>query len=446
MTHYDEEALFEYAEGISLIAGEIASHVTACDRCSIHVGRHRALATELASADVWEKDPPPPPRHVLATVADFAERARREEEQAVALCEELLRGPSNWWTQRLRNTPAAWTAGVAKYLLTRWRETLHSSPANALQITALAIQVANALEITDYPSDYVIRLRAQGHSDHAYALSFMGRHREALDFVDRARRLFEQVPLPEYDLARVATVKAGVLRHVDRADEAVSLAREAADSFLRFGDQTRYATARMTEAAILYERGSVEEALAVYCALDGHSGLDDLGTVGVAHNIATCYADLGQPERAAEYVQRCIAQFEMLGMQTERTRSRWLLGHTLAACGRTREAIPVLREAWREFEQFDMISDAGLVALELAEALLVAGMPEEVPAICRDVIHQFTRAGMASRAITALSFLREAVAIGQATASLVRHVHAFLRELPNEQPRLFAPPPGGMGE
>lgn len=445
MTHYDEEALFEYVEGTSPIAGDIESHVKACDRCSTEVCEQREMIAQLATSDVWEA-PSTPPRQFLLNVAAFAERARREEEEAVVLCDEILSGPPNWWSQRLRNTPDAWTGGVAKHLLSRWRQMLHAAPGNALQVTSLAIQVANALEVADYPCDYVVKLRAQGNSDHAFALSFMGRHREALDFVERARRLFEQVPLPEYDLARVKTVKAGVLRNIDRADEAVALAREAADTFLRFGDQSRYTTARMTEAAILYQRGSVEDALKVFLALEGHPGLGDHGTVGVMHNIAMCYADLGQPHLAAEYAQGCVPQFEMLGMDTERTRSRWLLGHTLAASGKTREAIPILRAAWREFEQFDMISDAGLVALEVAEALLVVGTPEEVPAICRDVITQFTRAGMASRAITALSFLREAVAIGQGTPSLIRHVHAFLRELPNEQPRLFAPPPGGLGE
>jgi hypothetical protein len=141
-----------------------------------------------------------------------------------------------------------------------------------------------------------------------------------------------------------------------------------------------------------------------------------------------------------------VAQFEMLGMDTERTRSRWLLAHALTASGKTLEAIPTLRQTWREFEKLDMVGDAGLVALELAEALLTTNQADEVPAICRDIIAQFTRSGMASRAITALSFLREAVAIGQASTSLVRHVHAFLRELPAEQPRLFAPPPAGLGE
>lgn len=135
----------------------------------------------------------------------------------------------------------------------------------------------------------------------------------------------------------------------------------------------------------------------------------------------------------------------MLGSVTERTRSRRSLGQTLVKAKYYAEAIPVLRQSWREFEELDLIADAGLAALELAEALLLAGQPGEVPAICRDIVARFTRAGMTSRAITALSFLREAVALGQANASLVRHVYDFLRELPAEQPRLFAPPPGGGG-
>lgn len=446
MTHYDDEALFEYVEGTSPVAGDIESHVSSCDACSSEIDEHRALAGELASPEVWQDAPAGAPRQFVLDVSTFADRARREEEAAVSICDAVLSGPSQWWAQRLRNAEHSKTAGVVRELLERWRNFVQTSPANALQVTALAIQVANALDVAEYPSDYVVKLRAQSYRDHAWVLSFMGRHPEALDYVDRAKRLFEQVPLPEYDLARVATVKAAILRHVDRVDEAVTLVREAAETFLRFGDETRYVNARMTEGAILYERGSAGEALDVWLSIDGNAALGETDAVRLAHNIGLCYADLGRPECAVEYVQRCVAEFEVLGLETDRTRSRWLLAHTLTACGRTQEAIPMLRAAWREFEQFDMISDAGLVALELAEALLIVGTAEEVPAICREVITQFNRAGMASRAITALSFLREAVAIGQATASLVRHVHAFLRELPNEQPRLFAPPPGGFRE
>lgn len=445
MTHYDDQTLFEYVEGIAPDAGAIEMHVSSCTDCAAEVREQREMMAHLGHADVWDKDPAPAPRQFVVNVVAFAERARQEEQAAVALCDKVLSGPPSWWAQRLRKSEGARTAGVVKELLERWRPMCHSNPANALHVTALALQIANGLDVAQYPCDYVVKLRAQACRDHAYVLTFMGRHPEALEHVERARRLYEQVPLPEYDLARVGTVKALILMQSD-VESAVAITRQAAEVFLRFGDRARYTAAKMTEGMVLYERGSVAEALAVWKSIEGDSGLDEYNSIKLTHNLAICYAELGQPEIAAEHLQRCVPQFEMLGLDTERTRSRWLLGHTLTACGRVHEAIPVLRQAWNEFVEFDMISDAGLVALELAEALLLAGEPDEVPAICRDVIAQFTRAGMASRALTALSFLREAVAIGQATPSLIRHVHSFLRELPTEQPRLFAPPPAGVGE
>ena len=441
MAHYDDESLFQYVEGTSPIASEIESHVSSCAECAAEVGEHRDLIAQLGDTELWDFEPTQPPRQFVVNVASFADRARREDEEAVERCNEILTGPSQWWAQRLRKTPGVYTAGMVKQLLDRMRSGLERSPANALQMTALAIEVANTLDVSEYPCDYVIKLRAQALRDHAWVLSYMGRYPEALECADRSKRLFAQVPLPEYDLARLALVHASILRCIDRAEEAIVLARDAAETFRRFGDVRRYLNARITEAGMYFEAGNVHAALAIWLDLEKDPALDDLARVQVSHNIGTAYAELRQPEKAVEYLQRCIPVFEMLGLETDRARARWMLGHALVASGKTREAIPTLRKTWREFEQLELIADAGLVALELAEALLTIGQPEEVPAICRDLIAQFTRAGMTSRAITALSFLREAVALGHVSTSLVRHVHAFLRELPAEQPRLFAPPP-----
>ena len=445
MAHYDEESLFEYVEGTSPIASEIESHVSSCRDCASEVGEHRDLIATLGEKDVWES-PAPAPRQFVLNVTAFAERARLEDERAVALCEELLTGPAAWWRQRLRKMQNVYTGGMVKQLLERMRSYIESSPVNALQVTALAIEIANALDVSAYPCDYVIKLRAQALRDHAYVLAFMGRYPEALDAAERSKRLFAQVPLPEYDLARLALVQASILCHIDRAQEAIVLAHQAAETFRRFGDVTRHLNARITEAGMIYESGNVEAALEIWLALEQDPAIDDLGRVRVTHNIGTAYGDLGQSEKAVDFLQRCIPVYEMLGMETERTRARWMLSRALVSSGKTREAIPTLRKAWREFEELELIADAGLVALELADALLNIGQPEEVPAICRDLIAQFTRAGMTSRAITALSFLREAVALGHASTSLVKHVYEFLRELPAEQPRLYAPPPPDVRE
>ena len=438
--HFDDDMLFRYAEGTSPQAEEIETHVSACASCSNRVGGHRAVVDALRSSATWEEEVPPPRQFVLDVVA-FAERAKQEEEHARELCDEILTGPSSWWPQRLRKAEGAHTAGMVKELLERMRQMLESSPAAALQVTALAIDISHALDVTDYPCDYVVKLRAQAFRDHAYVLSFMGRFPDALDFADRSKRLFEQVPLPEYDLARLALVRASILRSTDRLPEAIQLAHDAAETFRRYGDATRCATARMWEASCVYQIGRVSEALATFETLENDPGIDSISRVRVINSIAACHRDLGKFDSAASYLSRAIEEFAIVGLETEATRSRWNLGTTLLAAGHARESIPVLRQAWREFEKLDLIADAALAALQLAEAMLLTGNASEVAAICRDLIARFSAAGMTSRAITALSFLREAVAIGQATPSLVRHVHDFMRELPAERPRLFAPPP-----
>ncbi len=443
--HFDDDALFRFAEGTSTNSDEIETHVSACAQCSNRVGGHRAVVDALRSAETWAEEVPPPRQFVHDVVA-FASRAKQEEERARTLCDEILSGPSSWWPQRLRKAEGAFTAGMVKELLERMRQMLEHSPAGALQVTALAIDVSNALEIAEYPCDYVVKLRAQAFRDHAYVLSFMGRFPDALQFADRAKRLFEQVPLPEYDLARLALVRASIYRSTERVAEAIQLSRQAAETFHRYGDMTRWVNARITEGAMVYESGAIEEALAIWKSLENESAIDSVGRVRLIHNVALCHRDLRQFDTAAAYLKRASEELMMLDMPTEATRSRWNLGQTLLEAGRPSEAAPVLRQAWREFENHDMVADAALAALQLAEAMLLTGDPSEVAAICRDLIARFTAAGMTSRAITALSFLREAVAIGQATPSLVRHVHDFLRELPAERPRLYATSPAPMAE
>ena len=438
--HYDDEALFQYVEGTSPISSEIESHVSSCEPCSTEIGEQREMISTLASGDVWERTAPPP-RQFVVNVTAFAERARTEEHLAATLCDDILTGPAAWWPQRLRKADGAYTAGMVKELLTRYPTILGSSPTNALQVTALAIEVANALDVVAYPCDYVVKLRAQAYRDHAYALSFLGRHPEALEFAEHSARLFDQVPLPEFDLARLALVKGNILRAIDRVPEAIQLAHQAAETFRRFGDRTRYINARVTQAVMIFQRGPISDALALFRELENDPDVESVTRVRILHNIGTCHVELNEADQAIGYLQRAVMEFEILEMETERTRSRWVLAQALVSAGRAQEAVPILRQTWREFESFEMTADAALVALNLSEALLIIGESAEVPGICREIVARFNRAGMTSRAMTALSFLREAIALGEATPSLIRHVYAYLRKLPDERPRLHPPSP-----
>lgn len=357
------------------------------------------------------------------------EQAPAEGEQASRLLDEVLTGPSAWWLTRLRATPGAYTAATVEELFVRMRTTLERSPADAVRITELAMHVANELDITVHSPDAVLTLRAQAAIDHAFALVFVGSAPEALGFTIRARRLLERVLSPDHDLARLDLVHSKVLQQMDRPVDAIVLARRAADTFLRLDDRSQFASAKIHEGALLYSADRPQEALDVWLSIQDDPTLDDVSRVRLVHNLALCHNALGQPELALPAFLRCAAEFEMLGMETERNRSRWCGTDVLIAMGRNRDAIRILREVWQEFERLGVVIDAALAALDLAEQLLVIDEPAEVPAICRTLVDRFTRAGMPQRAITALAFLRESVALGQITPTLIQSVQEFLQEM-----------------
>ncbi|HEX6087866.1 MAG TPA: hypothetical protein VF266_25260 [Thermoanaerobaculia bacterium] len=429
MTHYDTETLFAFLEGMTPIDAGIELHVASCEACAEELRGQRAMLARLREPRMWAAAPVRV-SEAARDAAAFAERAAAEEEEASRLCAEVLTGPAAWWPQRLRNTDGAATAGMVRQLLLRMRSLVERSPKDALQVTGMAHALAEELEPDAYPPHSVESLRAQALRDHAYVLAFLSRYAEAQEYADHAERLFALVPASDCERARLALVRAAILRGTRRPLEAVRYARDAAETFLAFGERSRYAIARMVEGDALYNSGAVDRALETWSALVDDPWVDRLGAVRLAHNVALCHVDLGMPERAIEVLHDCIAEFESRGMRTEGARSRGVLGRAMIAAGRPADAVPLLRQTMREFTELALVTDFGLAALELAEALLALDRVEEVPAVCREVIARFTAAGLATHATTALSYLREAeVAVGERAVRLLRVARVSIHAL-----------------
>ena len=444
--HYDDATLFQYVEGTSPIREEISAHVVSCAECAAEVESHHDVLEALRMAEMWD-EPTAGASATREAVVAFTRRLAEEDAAAAALCDEILVGPASWWATRLRKAQGGRTAGMVRQLCERMRQFRDVSAVKALEACTLAVNIAHELDVTAYPADFVVTLRGQALRDQAFMLSYMGRFAEARKLCDAAERLFQQIPVPEYELARLHFVRAHIVgAGLDRFDEAVALARKSAETFRHFGDTSRYTAARVMEGAMLYTSGNVRAALDIWLDLQREAPPDGLARTQLIHNIALCRRDLGDVVQAIDDFARCAAEFRLLGMDVEYARARGNLAQALVIAGRPAEAVPVLREVWQSFESLEMLSDAGLAALELVEALLLIGQPETVPAICRDLVARFVAAGSTARAVTALSFLREAVALGQPKPSLVREVHSFLRQLHEEQPRLHAPTPVGALE
>lgn len=362
-----------------------------------------------------------------------------EDAAAASVLDEILTGPWTAWPERLRKANLR-TAGMVRQLLERRPAVIERQPAAALQLTSMALALAEVLDPRQYWHDEVTYLCAQALREQAHVLSFMGRSTEALRYVERSARAFASLDpaLIEWDMARLQLVKAVALRLLERGGEAVALAHDAGEKFLQAGDRPRFVQARITEAAMLYDAGAVENALSLWRSVQGDRDLGAVDALRLTHNIALCLCDLGRGEEAIAPLRHCVSEFGARGLDTERTRSRWYLGNALLGAARSDEAIAALRTASREFAELDLPVDAALAALHLAEALVANEQPEEVPAICREVIAQLTNAGLAMQAIPALSLLREAAAMGDASRALIRQTHATLRSAGREEARLRA--------
>ena len=388
-----------------------------------------SLLRTLRDDRVWEALSAPRRR---SEIGEIAQLMWAENEAAAAVCDVVLDGPAAWWPQHLRKTHGTSTAGMVRELLRRMPSIVWIRPADALQLAAMAMEIAEVLQPEQYPAGIVMQLRGQALRDHASVLSFTGRIPEALACLERAARAFEHVPVPDFDLARLAVVKASALRMQNRTAEAAALAHDASDTFLLLGDRRRYVDARIIEAAVVYDGGAVEKALEIWRSVEDDPILDEVARLRLTHNIALCLHDLHRPHEAVEPLRRCVAGFERVEMPTERNRSRWNLGNALLGTAAVYEAIAALRASWQEFLQKDMAVDAALCGLDLAEALLAAGRPKEIPAICHEVVALLTKAGLAARAITALALLREAAAMGKASRDLVRRTQATVKRVTRE--------------
>jgi hypothetical protein len=128
-------------------------------------------------------------------------------------------------------------------------------------------------------------------------------------------------------------------------------------------------------------------------------------------------------------------------LAVEVTRTGWAIARLYFAEGNSAEATYRLRTAIRELTQFEMLTDAGIAAVDLAEMLHTLGRTREIPKLLAGVVQTFAAAGKLTGALTALAYLKDAAAAGQIAAAAFPHVRRFLSRAERQPELLFAPPP-----
>jgi tetratricopeptide (TPR) repeat protein len=420
----------------------VLAHFSDCPDCGERFNGVARFVSLLMEGDVWQPEAAgsklPPPW--LGRAAAALQQIAAERQGLDELLDTTLRGPRPGWRTRLASIDGLYTYAMVEAILDRADRLVRSAPADALELTAIAVETAAQLPVDAYPYDLVIALRARACREHAFSLSYAGRIVDALPLVDRAEELFRQTPLPAFELARVDVMRALIYRDMDRVDEAIGLTHQAAETFLSFGDRPRYVNAKLTEATLLFRRRRYPEARSIWSALEDEPSLQGTPAYGMLlQHLGSSYRELHDFSRARDYYARAMAEHRKHGLVTDELRVQWSLGLTLMAEQKQREALPILRRTWRGLTELQLADDAALVGLKVAEVLLMLDRPAEVAAICRTLLDHFTRNRSKSAAVTALSYLREAVAAGKAKPALVSEIHDFIRDLPRHPGHAYTP-------
>lgn len=442
--HYDDEALITLLE--SDRAGNDA-HLPSCRRCSDKVDSFRTIAGALRDRDVWDQRDvrTEPVASTIATLRAFADRMTDEDTRAEQFLAELLAGPRESWMPRLDEHPEWRTPGVVRKLIAAAPRAIDTMPPDAVQMATLATEIAEHLDASSYPSDTIPRLRGAAWRERAYALYYTGNFAEAEVAVSVAERNFAACAINDYELGRLHIVRSLVLQMFERFDDAMDAASHSAETFNRFEDVNRTASARLAEVHLLLTRGDYKQAETLLFDLDAYlTGTPYVEThARVLANLGFCVARLGDIASSVQYYDLAAALYEDLGIATEAVRCRWGVTGMLAEAGHFAAAWDRLAPLTKELERLGMTSEAACNGLYVAELLLAVGRYDQVEQLCRESMRIFERSGVGytSHALTALAYIHEAAAHRTASPKLVRTVRDYIRKLPSQPSLLFAPPP-----
>ena len=438
--HYDEEVLAAFLEEPADSVSR-DKHLASCGMCKNTLSSLRTTTDLLHEPAVWDPKPlsSAPRLETMAFLRGVAKTMKDEDASAEINVKQLLAGSRETWAAKLDARPEWRTAGMVRRLIKAREEAVNTLPADAVQISAMAVEIAEALEATAQSR----HLQGLALYSHGYAVWYTGRVPEALVAFDRADDRLRDVGSAEFDRALVGVMRSMIYQQLERRDDALAISNAAAAVFARYADNDRFAMARTTAAITLQAAQRLREALAIHVQIAETAAVSDKWRSAALQNMGLCYVELGELDRASECLMQAIAGYERLGMMTFRSRVRWSLADVFAGQGRHFDAIALYSELRQEFEELEMANEVALLSLDMSESLLALGRHNEIGEVCKASLGYFAATGLAHTepALRGLAYLQEAAAAGRLTPAAIRGVRAFLLA-PTDQPeRLFVEPP-----
>jgi tetratricopeptide (TPR) repeat protein len=342
------------------------------------------------------------------------------------------------WDEQL---PESWrTAGFVQELTAASAEVLEKDARRSLVLAQLAEAVSTSIPTNEYPATVFAQLEGNAWKEIGTAHRYLSEFDAALRAYNAAERAFARSGSLSHDVAVVELARAVVLSELRKHDEALALIGKSAPVFGTFGDQRRLTQAALLKGMIHQRRGQLETARATYEEVLASSSPHDLHTMAATyHNLGCVCVDLGDTVAAVTALQRAREMWHGLEMPSEITRIDWVLARVQMTTGSFMKALPMLRRVRADFVARQMPTEAGLAALEIAEALIALNQMDKARSITEEALNEFRAAGLNERAITALAYLRDLLPETTTPTQAIRHVRSYLAELQEEPDRAFLP-------
>jgi len=376
----------------------------------------------------------------LGRMSEFAETARRLQRERDAAGEQIARllhdTPREEWP-RLAERQELHTSGVLDRLSTEVAALLESDPLAALAAADLGTAIAEMLPDDAYPPVLLAQMRAQTWKDRAQALSYVGRHEEAIESVDRAEQFLAGFGSLAHDRAIVRLVKAISLQDLQRFDESLALLTWCRAVFLDHGDTKRQLQCGMAEGVLLFRREQFDSARDVFVSLlDPARAAADIELLAALHgNIGHCSVQVGEMTVARLHFTEARRRLEELGDVTNALRVDLGFGRVLLARGETTSGLSTLQRVRARFLDHGMVEEADLCGLDIVAALVDGNRLAEARSLAGEIADHYGQRSN-PRAAEALRYLEERIEAHDA-AAVVRHVHSYLEALRLDPSREF---------
>ena len=374
-------------------------------------------------------------------VQEFAAVARKlqQEREGSDLIQSLLRSTARPEWPSLASHPALRTAGAVELLGREVEARLDRDPREALAIADLAATIADALPADAYPAVVLAQTRAHAWKDRGQSLCYLAKHDEALAALETADAVLTAAGTLAHDLAIVRFVRATTLQEINRFDDSMQLLTECRDVFLGHGDTRRALLCGIAKANLLHRLRRFREARDSYVALldVAHDLRDMASEAHLHHDIGYTSVELGDFPTAERHLDRAVSLCGQLQWPLQAARSEVVRGVLFARRGENRRAVTHIAAVRKTFLAHGLAEEAGIFGLEIVQAHLALGEPHEAEALAREIVSDFTTAGLSARAVTALGYLTEAIASRRASQETVGGVREYILSLRKHPEREF---------